>query len=266
MALSVTQHEPVIIPRGGVPGVNADSIFPFLKLPPELQDMIITYVLGNRFLHIMCSMFLRPGLEDRLFHYTCVSKINEKQFYKEYLNPYSEKPCQTDRPCHYSHVKNNCWNHDDCDDMYRYHSKMDLSLLGVCRELYRKGTRVLYSTNTFCFNEPTYFESFYKSLTLPYKSMLRQILLEAMFHVYEPEYSEYDHDEWGYVLSPNVVQQLSGVRAVHLVIHQNPHGWLKEERSLPKDGTRGVAGLRNLVRRVPPLAALPISDRDGHSG
>ncbi len=115
--------------------------------------------------------------------------------------------------------------HRDCDVELAYdirtdreqwgHESMDLKALQVCRQIYNEANIVLWSTNTFSFNDAGIsLKHFMKARTTHQKRLLRRLRVE-MDWVWEED------DLFDRVLHPTFIKSLTGLRCVRLQINHS---------------------------------------------
>ena len=114
----------------------ASPLFPLLGLPQEIQDLILSYVLGGNVIHIM-----RVGSEstrrDALIHTTC-----------ELSSPFSTATQGSED----RHAGLKGWCRESCNISRRKLQpslRSSLSILQVCKQLHVAGTKALYRHNIF---------------------------------------------------------------------------------------------------------------------
>ena len=108
--------------------------------------------------------------------------------------------------------------------------RLDLSVLGVCRQLYEEGNHLLWATNTFSFEDPRTFGKFVGSLNPAQKRNLARIHigtdLGRLSTYYTTTYQRARHDDsyWGSGLKIPNLNMLRGVQTLHLCINQTFEG------------------------------------------
>ena len=104
--------------------------------------------------------------------------------------------------------------------------RVDLNVLGVCRQLYEEANHLLWATNTFSFDDPKKLEKFLASLNLAQKRNLTNIHIGADIGGYlsgaaDANYrARNDNNYWGKALKLSYLNILRGVQALHLCLHQ----------------------------------------------
>ena len=135
-------------------------------------------MLGNRLIH-----FKHHGDENKWRHKVCENDCREDgrgvlQIAKcsiegtTYWRP-TYKACQ---PCYVDADTNGppeLWKH----------RTMHLTLLRVCRHIYREANNILWTTNTYSFNMGSALHKFVKTRTIDQKSLFRNLRLEIYWDV-----------------------------------------------------------------------------------
>lgn len=109
--------------------------------------------------------------------------------------------------------------------------KVDLNVLGVCRQLYEEANYLLWATNTFSFEDPKSFEKFFGSLNPAQKRNLKNIHISAHIGEHFSNYtsthqrSRWDSDYWGKALKMSTLRMLQGVQTLHLCINLGFQGF-----------------------------------------
>ena len=92
---------------------------------------------------------------------------------------------------------------------------MDLKTLRVCRQMYNEANNVLWSTNTFSFNDAALsLYHFMTARTTHQKRLLRRLRLQ-MDWVWEED------DLFNRVLNPTLIRSLTGLRCLRLQINHS---------------------------------------------
>lgn len=104
--------------------------------------------------------------------------------------------------------------------------RLDLNVLGVCRQLYEEANHRLWYTNTFSFDDPRSFEKFFLSLNPAQKRNLARIHISAVIagygsiHTSAYQRARWDSNYWGKALKISNLTMLRGVQTLHLCINQ----------------------------------------------
>ena len=94
----------------------------------------------------------------------------------------------------------------------------NLSVLGVCRQLYGESSNVLWGTNTFSFDDPESFTRFVASMNPAQKSKLRKIHLSLNVPI--DERNPWCVEKWAKAIPGHILTSLKSVKTVHLTINQ----------------------------------------------
>lgn len=168
-------------------------------------------------------------------HAICVAKGSEQSAYKEAVSGYVAVPKWELSPDHY--VTSCEERHLDCKmcgsgPMFLLEEELqdlrvDLNVLGVCRQLYEEANHLLWATNTFSFEDPKTFGHFFRSLNPAQKRNLTRLHItadigELASYYYSSAYqrARWDNNYWGTVLKTANLNMLRGVQALHLCINQ----------------------------------------------
>ena len=161
-------------------------------------------------------------------HAICVANQSEQSAYKEAVSGYATVPAD-DSPEFY--IASCDERHSACSmcgsgDMFlRQDLRVDLNILGVCRQLYEEANYLLWATNTFSFDDPQSFEKFFASLNPAQKRNLTNIHISAHIGEFYSTYttrqqrSRYDMHYWGKALKMSTLPRLQGVQTLHLCIN-----------------------------------------------
>ena len=166
-------------------------------------------------------------------HAICVATQSEQSAYDAFVSgnadvPEGESPEHYVPPCKERHLAcKMCGN----GPMYlleedRPALRVDLNVLGVCRQLYEEGNHLLWATNTFSFEDPKTFRKFFGSLSPAQKRKLTRIHISAdlggLSAYYQTAYqrARYDNNYWGTGLKTANLKMLRGVQTLHLCLNQ----------------------------------------------
>ena len=166
-------------------------------------------------------------------HAICVATQSEQSAYDAFVSgnadiPEGESPAHYVAPCKERHLAcKMCGN----GPMYllekdRPALRVDLNVLGVCRQLYEEGNHLLWATNTFSFEDPKTFRKFFGSLSPAQKRKLTRIHISAdlggLSAYYQTAYqrARYDNNYWGTGLNIANLKMLRGVQTLHLCLNQ----------------------------------------------
>ena len=202
-------------------------------MPLEIRNKIWKRVLGDRLIHLQY-----PGIKR-------ARKVDEERRSCIHI------VCKHDRPEHEMTDKEIDWRepHQSCDhDLSHKRGYRDtqignkisvrepdppvsvhLTVLRVCRQIYNEANDVLWSTNTFSFNEadPT-FVDFMESRTTHQKQTLRKLRLQ-MDWVYG------DEKGWNRIFGVKRLRSLTGIRSLRLQINHSMEAALYHEAKVGGD-------------------------------
>lgn len=166
-------------------------------------------------------------------HAICVASQSEQSAYKEAVSGYAIVPVD-DSPEFY--VASCDERHSACSmcgngDLFLHQDlRVDLNILGVCRQLYEEANYLLWATNTFSFDDPKSFEKFFASLNPAQKRNLTNIHINAHIgefystHTTSYQRSRFDMHYWGKALKMSTLRMLQGVQTLHLCINLGLQG------------------------------------------
>lgn len=156
------------------------STSPLLKLPGELREKIFRLVVGDQFIHVRlghrgeCRSAHYAGCTTecdlRLQYATCVATVSENKAYKDFSSGYTDVPQNISLDyytptCGERHQGCKPWNENGNIPMIEgklEQKGLDLSMLGASRQVYEEASLLLWSTNTFSFEDPESFDKFLK--------------------------------------------------------------------------------------------------------
>ena len=166
-------------------------------------------------------------------HAICIAKHSEQSAYDAFVSGDADVP-EGESPEHY--VASCRERHAVCKmcgdgpmalfEGERRALRLDLSVLGVCRQLYEEGNHLLWATNTFSFEDPRTFGKFVGSLNPAQKRNLARIHISTdlgrLSAYYTTAYQRARHDDsyWGSGLKIPSLNMLRGVQTLHLCINQ----------------------------------------------
>ena len=129
---------------------------------------------------------------------------------------------------------------------------MDLRALQVCQQIYSEANSVLWTTNTFSFDQSTStFVAFMESRTTRQKQLLRKLRLQMVWH-WE------DDDAWNRIFGMPLIRSLIGLRSLHLQINHSRKN--ARDRSM-EDRGRALGLFRMRAQEfVDKVAAVPLSN------
>ena len=226
---------------------------PLLNLPSELRNRIYQLCVGDRELHVRCQILPSQGSEDAdeefirpraaiLSHGICkagITKVEECE--------------RSNRRSHTSkYVINNYDNlHQDCADG----GKLDLRLLGTCKQIYQEAKLIPYSTNIFSFSKALTFDRFMSS-RLP-----NQLHAIGGLH-FILVLSSMEGQKWNEGFVNPCVKSLTGLRTLHVCIKQK-FEHLCSYKNMKDGAYDAVNGL--LILRCHPLSVVTVGFSDGNN-
>lgn len=213
---------------------------PLLRLPLELRTKIWRLVLGDRLIHI--DYHHNPGLtfeqNEQLKRTT--SKLSPIT-YKFYGSAWRHIVCQHDVPedqpdrkiqhptrkhetlCVGPHWECNTNYHepDPCLPIdFKDHETMRLTILRACRSIYVETNQIIFSTNTFSFEDSVALKRFMMTRTAHQKRQIRSLRFDITWSR-QHNYGIYA-GAWSTKLSMALVRSLSNVRTVRLQVNAVP--------------------------------------------
>ena len=166
-------------------------------------------------------------------HAICLAKQSEQSAYDSFVSGDADVP-EGESPDHY--VASCKLRHAACrmcgdGPMYllkedRGALRVDLNVLGVCRQLYEEGNHLLWATNTFSFEDPKTFGKFFGSLNPAQKRKLSKIHIStdigglSSYHSSAYQRARWDSTYWGKGLKIANLNMLRGVQTLHLCLQQ----------------------------------------------
>ena len=172
---------------------------------------------------------LRPTFR----HAICVAAQSEQSAYKDAISgtalvPEGESPDFYVAPCEKRHATCKMCGKGPMvlREEDRQALRVDLNVLGVCRQLYEEANHLLWTTNTFSFDDPKTFNMFFGSLNPAQKRNLTSIHISTEIGGCGGWYSStyqrtrWDSSYWGSALKMSNLNMLRGVRTLHLCFDQ----------------------------------------------
>lgn len=202
-------------------------------MPLEIREKIWSEVLGDRLIHLLylydddldfeTNEELHSGMRwsDQLKatygsawrHLVCKQDCPENQEDKklttsggEVLSIRPHFSCESDlgyEPIEPTMIYGD-WDDDD-------HEMMRLSALRSCRQIYVEANNILWTTNTFSFDDATTFQRFMMTRTIDQKRSIKSLRLQMDW-----EFGNYK--EWNKALNMALVRSMSGFRHLRLRI------------------------------------------------
>ena len=174
------------------------------------------------------AMLDQSVTEPVLRHAVCVANQSEQSAFVEAISGYAVVP-EGESPefyiatCKERHAS--CLMCGDGPMFVREVDRLDLHVLGVCRQLYEEANHLLWATNTFSFEDPKTFEKFFDSLNLAQKRNLTAIHISTdigsgVWFNSHNQRARWDNHYWGKALKSSNLNTLRGVQTLHLCINQ----------------------------------------------
>lgn len=175
---------------------------------------------------------VREQIPRAFRHAICVANQSERSVYKEVISGHTVVP-EGESPDFY--VASCEERHSNCkmcgsEPMFLLEEdqqtlRVDLNVLGVCRQLYEEANHLLWATNTFSFEDPKTLEKFLDSLNPAQKRNLTSIHISANIGGYGSRQSahfraRHDLHYWGKALKMSNLHMLRGVQTLHLCFNQ----------------------------------------------
>lgn len=102
--------------------------------------------------------------------------------------------------------------------------KLDLAVLGACRQLYEQAHHILWTTNTFSFDDPVSFGRFISSLNPAQLHKLRSLHLSRVVgdQTSTTRWRDRVTDHWAWTIAcePSHMKTLRGLRTLHVCLEQ----------------------------------------------
>ena len=203
---------------------------PLLQLPSEIREKILVNVLGGNLIHVS---YIEESTDKRNDHLA-------KQIHKDVeIAGLSHAICiasQPDQSTFQNVVSRNIFDSDDDSwdenpaSFYNRHAncktvrhgpslgiktnlKIDLRVLGACRQLYEEANHLLWKTNTFSFDRPLSFDQFLASLNPAQKHQIGSLQISAYLVILRG-FSTH----WSQALKMAHINTLKGVRDLQLCL------------------------------------------------
>jgi len=216
-----------------------------IRLPCEIRQSILKLVLGDNLIHLKYRALHAADTDIRgvIVHALCVATISEDEAHKAFLSDRDAGPQQQSWEAYRTTRLRRHYNCELCDEMshgqndplvsfkvpgldgfvpHEGHPRVDLSVLRICRCLYRDGTHILWATNTFSIEDPLSFEKFMASLTSAQKASLTKLHIRMIWASHSLS--------WKRVAPARLWLKLRSLRTVHLNVHHDL--WQESVRDL----------------------------------
>ena len=203
------------------------STSPLLKLPGEIREKIFSLVVGHQFIHLL-YLPSRGGFR----HTVCTAAVSEDEAYEEFMTGHTRIPSDDSADYHsvtfkqrHKHCKS--WSLEDVrfynDEQQRSFRLMtaeerrkpmlDLRILGTCRQMYEEANVLLWTTNTFSFEDSTYLRMFIDGLHSTQINKLKRMHIDFAWCIESA-------DQWELLLRPSFLSRLSALRTLHATFDQ----------------------------------------------
>ncbi|KAL9583120.1 MAG: hypothetical protein Q9212_002893 [Teloschistes hypoglaucus] len=213
---------------------------PLLRLALELRNKIWRLVLGDRLVHI--DYHHNPGLTFeqneqlkrttsklspitfKFFgsawrHIVCQNDAPEDQPDREIQHPARKHDTLCVGPHHDCHT--NYHEPDPCLPIdFKDHETMRLTILRACRSIYVETNQILFSTNTFSFDDSVALKRFMMTRTAHQKRLIRSLRFDISWS--RQSHISYYPVAWSTKLSMALVRSLSNLRTVRLQFNAVP--------------------------------------------
>ncbi|KAM0796864.1 hypothetical protein BDR22DRAFT_865427 [Usnea florida] len=212
-----------------------------LKMPGDVLDSILRFLLGDRMIHIChfqhyelkqilpTSAWRAVPNHGSLVSAFCVANQSEQQAYDEAIRPgvfHSTEDPDYIQTCKDRHK--HCLMCNLREKRFsvaerragRLTFTSNLSVLAVCRQLYQESNNILWQSNTFSFDDSFAFQSFLAGMNSSQKHKLRKIHISTSVIVDETLFKAIDFVAWANAISPRVLAPLKNLNMIHLSFDQ----------------------------------------------
>lgn len=224
------------------------SSSPLLRMPSEIRSKIWRMLLGDRLIHLEYLGHIPTGVGQR----------TETEIFRHTV---CENDCPEDEMVEHS-IRSRCaagkeviWRqpHFDCDRKLAYkgdsnkwtHKSVHLKALRVCRQIHDEASYVLWTTNTFSFNDAAKtFYHFMSGRTTYQKELIKSLRLQ-MDWVWEED------KLWNVALDMGLLRSLTGLRSLRLQVnHRVPPGYNERAKYWGSNINQFEQGHLELVHRM----------------
>lgn len=227
-----------------------------MKLPVEIRDKIFRALLGDQVLHI--SRFSYTTWHDSLDskkrnkawlgyweHCVCLHPRSEDEDYRRFKHDNREESNETD----IGHV--DCMGQSD-GDLPVTDAHLDLRILRVCRQLYHECSPVVWTTNTFSFDDGVLFSDFMSERSFIHKKLMKRLHL----HTNDPPGTS-----WNAVSTVKLIRSLQGLRELLIRCEYRKY---RSFAPLPLWELLDPGMTKLLKLRILPLAKVTVNLDDPH--
>ena len=188
---------------------NAGTLL--LRLPQEIKDQIYESAFGGEFIHVRCSWSSEDGREFYCLQYKAESI--EKEAHNMFARSVESCFPGIDLQVHDS------WFSSHPPGASELHTRLAQS--SCCRQIHQEARSIIFSANTWSFNNPFCFLDFFATrphIDTPLNtSLIRRLRLDILTG-YEP-----DENLWNDAF-PVISQKLKSLRYLHISINQYEEG------------------------------------------
>ena len=193
---------------------------PLLKLAGEIREKIFSLVVGHQLIHLLYFPTLK-----KFRHTICTAAASEDEAYEDFMNGHT--PSDDSAVFHSvtfkeRHVYCKSWV-DKIDRFFRADYRrlcrlmsteerrkptLDLTILGACRQMYEEANVLLWTTNTFSFEDGPTLRVFIDGLHSTQRNKLSRIHIDF-------EGLSFSAQQWEQALRPSFLAKLKGLRTLH---------------------------------------------------
>lgn len=216
---------------------------PLLLMPSEIREKILVNLVGDNFIHVQYFSTFR--------HAICVANRSEKSAYQDLVTGADIVPDGEDPNFYvesYQKRHENCkkcarsnWANTELSSQEKSSLRVDLSVLGVCRQLYEEANHLLWDTNTFSFIDPLTCNKFFASLNPAQKRNLSGLHISTVVSDYEDVFPARYSSQHGWLTALKLpcVNMLRNVRNLHICLEYRCG--LEDVVSLSHDRAKALA-------------------------
>ena len=195
---------------------------PLLSLPGEIREEIFFHAVGNQLVHLFYDQS-----SGRFCHTVCKATASENQVYREFMSPHD--PVAVDRLAGFlsfafrtRHSHCTSWKFMDharsengpvSEAKESAHPMLSLTLLGACRQAYEEANLLLWTTNTFSFEDGRTLKTFVNSLHSTQRKKITRMHIDFAFDCISKVQCQQ-------ALSLSLISRLNGLRTLHVTISQ----------------------------------------------
>ena len=209
---------------------------PLLRLPPAIRAKILDYLIGGQVVHVQYVQHESGTVEQvplmgKLRHAICVARETEAEAYARAIRGYHDANPLSDSKKYY--IACCADRHQKCYFTSRTlglknlpaEQKFDLAVLSVCWQVYEEACHILWTTNTFSFDDPVSFHKFIASLNTAQLHKLTSLHLSRLLVGDQRSTTRLadrivDHWAWTIACDPSRMITLRGLRTLHLCFEQ----------------------------------------------